>query len=70
MKKVVCLSYDDAQEMILFGLSQFDAVKYLPTLGKILLNWNVTYDLGLFKNICIKLAPIVLAYFISKNIKS
>jgi hypothetical protein len=40
MKKVVCLSYDDAQEMILFGLSQFDAVKYLPTLGKILLNWN------------------------------
>lgn len=45
MKKVVCLSYDDAQEMILFGLSQFDASKYLPTLGKILLYWyDNNYD--------------------------
>jgi hypothetical protein len=40
MWNVIQMRYDNAQEMLIFGLSQFDPVKYLPTLGKVFRYWN------------------------------
>lgn len=45
MWNVIKLRYDDAQEMLIFGLSQFDPVKYLPTLGKIFRYWTTNMNI-------------------------
>jgi hypothetical protein len=47
MWNVIKLKYDDAQEMLIFGLSQFDPVRYLPTLGKIFRYWDTHQNIEL-----------------------
>jgi len=36
------MPYDDGQEMLIFGLSQFDPVKYLLMLGEVFRYWYTT----------------------------
>lgn len=40
MWDVIQMRYCNAEEMLVFGLSQFDPVKYLPTLGKVFRHWD------------------------------